>query len=209
MGGSLANRGGQHQPPLHIALRIPYPAAMSDWQSRLWSEVIPHLPAGRVALWAEANALPIELPTPPETLLVRSALSTEKPPKGTAFNALVVIAAGTPALPWEEFLQALAPLAAPQAPLLLLTPRGGLVGFNKGGWQPTLPPRVWEETLRNAGWGAFSTAYLGGLSWPSPWASAACRLYVAQRRGGGGMRVQFKRKASAEVATSANAPLPC
>lgn len=195
--------------PLHTPLRIPYPAAMSDWRNRLWAEVVPYLPAGRVALWAAPETLPATLDVLSETLLVRTALDATKPPKGTAFNALVVVASGTPPLPWDEFLQALAPLAGPQAPLLLLVPRTGLVALHQTGWENPHPATFWENTLRSAGWGALSSTYVGGCAWPHPWASAACRLYVAQRRGGGGgVRIQFKRKTSA-AGTASTKPLPC
>jgi hypothetical protein len=141
--------------------------------------------------------------------LVRTALDAPKPPKGTAFNALVVVASGAPSLPWPEFFQALAPLAGPQAPLLLLVPRTGLVALHQTGWDNTYPAIFWENALRASGWGALSSTFVGGCAWPAPWASAACRLYVAQRRGGGGnaVQLQFKRNVSG-TAASAKA-LPC
>lgn len=181
---------------------------MQDWPLRLWAELTPYLPAGRVALWADDAALPPNLITPPETLLVRTPLSSPKPPKGAACTALVVVATHPPAICWPDFLAQISPLAGPQAPLLLLVPRTGLMALNEAGWPKANahPHAFWEDTLRASGWGAFSCAYVGGCAWPAPWASAACRLYVAHRRGSG-TKIQFNRKTSGTA--SSTKPLAC
>ncbi len=184
-----------------------------EWQLRIWNQLIPHLPAGRVGLWAPASSLPAPLPTPPEVLLLRTALDTPSPTQGAALQALVVLAGATPPCPWPNFLAQLAPLAAPNAPLLVLVPRTGLVALHQAGWENHATAAEWENHLRQAGWPIFTTTLLGGSAWPAAWATAACRLYVAQRadRSGTPLKVQFKRKTSGTVAGTAPAtgPLPC
>ena len=173
------------------------------WQHRLWHTVVPHLPSGRVGVWAPPQALPPNLMNPEHTLLEHHTLANPTLPKVAAYDGLLVIAGGIPAVPWVEFLGQLGTLATPHAPLLLLTPRTGLVALHQPGWEAPTPPPHWPTLLQTAGWPAHTTALLGGDAWPAAWATAACRLYVARRMGGATpLKVQFKRKASGTAAAT-------
>jgi hypothetical protein len=175
------------------------------WPHRLWQEVAPHLPAGRVGIWAPEESFVLPLPAPEGCLLEYHNLNSPTLPQGSAYETLLVIAGGEPVLPWADFLAQLAPLAAPNAPLLLVAPRTGLVALHQAGWENAMTNKAWKEVLTQSGWPVFTTTLLGGCAWPHAWATAACRLYVARRKGSGGLptKVQFKRKASGTGAGSA------
>ena len=173
------------------------------WQHRLWHTVIPHLPSGRVGVWAPAQALPAGLAIPDNTLLEQHDLTDPQLPKGPAYDGLLVLTGGIPTVAWPDFLAQLGTLAAPHAPLLLLTPRKGLVALHQPGWETSTPHPHWPSVLTAAGWPTQTTALLGGDAWPAAWATAACRLYVARRMGGGApLKVQFKRKVSGTAAAT-------
>ncbi|MCA3244558.1 MAG: hypothetical protein INF43_04555 [Alphaproteobacteria bacterium] len=154
-----------------------------EWVERLWQELTPHLPAGQVGLWVPPTCRPINFTCPATTLPSWHDPAAPAPPGGSALQGLLMFGCGPTPLPWPAMLAALPPFLAPQAPLLLLVPRQGLVALREPGWTNPYSTRQWRRVLHAAGWQVAREVFLGGSSWPGPWATAALRLYVCQRRG--------------------------
>ncbi len=174
-----------------------------DWQQRLWQELVPHLPHGRVGLWAPLACQPAAFACPDHLLPHWHDLLAPAPPHGSALQGLVILGCGQPALGWTEFLTQLSPLLAPQAPLLVLVPRRGLVQLPALTWQSPYGHRAWQKILLQAGWRISAQHFLGGTAWPSPWASAACRLYTCSPQGTiPPRRVQFNSSRTGVAAAS-------
>jgi hypothetical protein len=174
-----------------------------EWHDQLWQEICPHLPAGRVGLWVPPACRPTPSFHVAQTLLEFHNPSLPSPPSGGAYQGLLVLGVGQVALPWPAFLAQLPPLLAPQAPLLLLAPRRGLVQLREAAWRSPYRARGWQRVLRAAGWQVTEDVLLGGSSWPSPWATAACRLYCCQRQGVvPPTRLQFSSKRAGTAAAT-------
>jgi hypothetical protein len=154
-----------------------------EWVERLWQELTPHLPAGRVGLWAPPACRPTHWACPAPSLPCWHNPAEPAPPSGAALQGLLLLGCGPTPLPWPALLAALPPLLAPQAPLLLLLPRQGLVALRETGWASPYTPRQWRRVLHTACWQVEREILLGGIGWPGPWATAALRLYVCQRQG--------------------------
>jgi hypothetical protein len=174
-----------------------------EWQDQLWQEIGPHLPAGRVGLWVAPACRPTAQFHAVHTLPEFHNPSLPKPPSGAAYQGLLLLGVGQAVLPWPALLAQLHPLLAPQAPLLLLTPRHGLVQLPKAVWHSPYRHRGWQRILRAAGWQITEDILLGGCSWPGPWVTAACRLYVCQRKGViPPTRLQFNSKRAGTAAAT-------
>ncbi len=166
-----------------------------DWQDRLWQSVTPHLPAGRVGLWVVPACRPTQWVMPVTTLPSWHDPAEPTPPAGAALQGLLVLACGQATLPWPTLLAQLPPLLAPQAPLLMLIPRGGLIGLRQPSWANRRSYGRWQRDLYDAGWQVQQKALLGGTSWPGPWATAALRLLICQPHGMvPPRRIQFSSK---------------
>jgi len=154
-----------------------------EWQERLWQTITPTLPAGRVGLWIAPPCRPVAWKLPPTVLPHWHDPAAPTPATGAALQGLLLLGCGPTALPWPALLGQLAPLLAPQAPLLLLVPRGGLVALPSPAWHSSPPAQGWRRALVQTGWRVEQQCLLGGASWPGPWATAALRLYGCQRDG--------------------------
>jgi hypothetical protein len=166
------------------------------WQHRLWAEVTPHLPAGRVGVWAMSNLLPNPLVAPVATLLEEHNLQQLTHPSGAALQGVILLGAGAPAAGWPSVLATAHSLLAPGAPLLLLAPRQGLLQLPDTAWHSPLNQRAWRQVLRRARFTINHQHYVGG---GNAVITAACHLWVCGKAANqvGGVpptRLQFNSK---------------